>query len=513
MSITNNPQSRSFLLGAITLLFLFTFGSLCNADEAELNLVKRGIGKRRARWVAGETYISKLRPEHRRSRLGLLSPTPDEIQGTLDLRASAPVSLAAPYGTFDWRSYNGVNFVSAVKDQGNCGSCWAFASTAALESQVALGTSGTQPDLAEQILVSCSGAGSCNGGSPNKAADFIEKTGLPNESCFPYTAANTSCGSACINWQNSSDRITTWHWVNTTSPTVDAIKNALYTYGPLVTTMRVYADFFYYKSGVYSYTNGSYQGGHAVLLVGYDDNNQCFIVKNSWGTKWGELGFFRIAYSELNDVVQFGFYTIAYEGSQPAPSPVVPAAPSGLTATAASSSQINLSWSDGSNDEDGFRIERCQGPGCTSFTQVAIVGTGVKSYSNSGLTANTPYTYRVCAYNSAGNSGYSNSAAATTLPASQLPTAPSGLTATAVSRSQINLSWADNSNNEDGYKVERCRGSRCTNFQQIAVTGPNVTSYANTGLRRRTAYSYRVRAYNSTGNSGYSNTSGATTSR
>ena len=77
--------------------------------------------------------------------------------------------------------------------------------------------------------------------------------------------------------------------------------------------MEVYSDFFYYSTGVYHYTTGTYEGGHVILIVGYDDVNQYFICKNSWGTGWGERGFFRIAYSELNSVTQFGDYTIAYQ--------------------------------------------------------------------------------------------------------------------------------------------------------------------------------------------------------
>ena len=111
----------------------------------------------------------------------------------------------------------------------------------------------------------------------------------------------------------------------TTAPTAAAIKSALITYGPLVTTMNVYADFYYYAGGVYSYTSGAYQGGHAIEIIGYDDTESCFIVKNSWGTGWGETeagsvatkGFFRIAYDQIDQVVQFGYYTIAYEGYKP----------------------------------------------------------------------------------------------------------------------------------------------------------------------------------------------------
>ncbi|MFN2576085.1 MAG: fibronectin type III domain-containing protein [Pyrinomonadaceae bacterium] len=85
------------------------------------------------------------------------------------------------------------------------------------------------------------------------------------------------------------------------------------------------------------------------------------------------------------------------------------------------------------------------------------------------------------------------------------PAAPGNLTATAVSTSQINLAWTDNSNNEDGFKIERCQGSGCTSFVEIAQVGPNVSSFSNIGLARNTRYRYRVRAFNGGGNSAYSN--------
>jgi hypothetical protein len=182
----------------------------------------------------------------------------------------------------------------------------------------------------------------------------------------------------------------------------------------------------------------------------------------------------------------------------------VPAGPSNLTATAASSSQINLSWNDNSNNEDGFKVERAPG-GTTNFAQIASLSANTTSYQNTGLSASTGYSYRVMAYNNAGNSGYSNTATVTTQSGATVPAGPSNLTATAISLSQINLSWNDNSNNEDGFKLERAPGST-TNFALIASLSANTTSYQNTGLSASTSYSYRILAYNSAGNSGYSNT-------
>jgi hypothetical protein len=183
-----------------------------------------------------------------------------------------------------------------------------------------------------------------------------------------------------------------------------------------------------------------------------------------------------------------------------------PAAPSGLGATAVSASQINLSWTDHAPDESGFQIERSIDG--VNFSQIAATGANVTSYSNTALSSSTTYTYRVRATNGAGNSAYSNPASATTL-APNPPPAPSGLTATGVSTSQINLAWTDNAGNESGFKIER--SSDGVNFSQIATAGANATSYSNTGLPAGTTYYYRVRAYNADGDSNYSNTANGTT--
>ena len=189
-----------------------------------------------------------------------------------------------------------------------------------------------------------------------------------------------------------------------------------------------------------------------------------------------------------------------------APAPTLPAAPTNLTATAVSSSQINLAWTDKSSNESGFKVERLEG---SAWTQIATPTD--PRYSSTGLAASTPYSYRVRAYNAGGDSAYSNTASATTQAAPAVPSAPSNLKATVVSRSQINLTWTDISNNETGFKIERCTGAGCSIFSQIDMVGAGVTSYQNTGLSSKTQYRYRVRAYNAAGNSAYSNVVSAKT--
>jgi hypothetical protein len=178
-----------------------------------------------------------------------------------------------------------------------------------------------------------------------------------------------------------------------------------------------------------------------------------------------------------------------------------PSAPSNLKATAISSSRIDLSWTDNSSIESGFKVERKTGSGGT-YNQITTRGANVRTYSNTGLASGTTYYYRVRAYNATGNSPYSNSSGATTK--DTIPAAPSALTATAVSDKQINLAWTDNSPNEDGFRVFRSTDG--TNFTQIASVGINVKTYASAGLTGNRRYYYRVRSYNTAGLSGNSNT-------
>ena len=196
---------------------------------------------------------------------------------------------------------------------------------------------------------------------------------------------------------------------------------------------------------------------------------------------------------------------LAFQEVQP---PDAPAAPSDLIATVVSCSEIALSWQDNSDNEDGFKIERSLNG--DPFNQIDTVGPNVTSYSDTTVAENATYNYQIRAYNTVGNSDYSDIASDMTpiCPVGP-PVAPTDLTAKVRGKNKIALKWKDNSNNEDGFAIERSTDS--TNFTEIYTVGQNTTSYLNTGLQSKILYYYRVRAYNQSGNSDYSNTASART--
>lgn len=181
-----------------------------------------------------------------------------------------------------------------------------------------------------------------------------------------------------------------------------------------------------------------------------------------------------------------------------------PVAPSNLLATAVSSSQINLTWTDNAVNETGFKLERSTDG--VNFTQSNTLSKNAIKSSVTGLAPSATYQFRLRAYDGPNHSAYSNVASATTTAA---PAAPSNLTATAVSSNRINLTWTDHATNEGGFKLERSTNG--VNFSQVASLAANTTSYANTGLASSTAYHYRVRAYEGPNYSAFSNVASATT--
>jgi len=204
-----------------------------------------------------------------------------------------------------------------------------------------------------------------------------------------------------------------------------------------------------------------------------------------------------------------GPYSTVYTATSPAP---LPSLPGNLVAAGASSTQANLSWSASTEiggTVNNYIVERCQGAGCTTFAQIGTSTT--TTFGDTGLTAGTTYNYRVRASDTTGGlSPYSNVSTAITTGA---PTDPTNLVATAVSPTQINLTWTastETGGTVTGYLIERCQGVGCSNFARLLTVPTN--SYSDTGLTSGSSYTYHVKATDASGNfSNYSNLATAVT--
>lgn len=284
----------------------FAGGFPQNASSGELEQIQKAIREKGAKWVAGETSVSRLPPKERKQRLGTI------IVG--EAAGEVPLALALP-SKFDWRDSGAV---TTIKDQEQCGSCWAFASVGAVESLELISQKYTLPalpDLSEQFLLSCCRINrGCKGGYMSVAYNFLKRTGSPPESYFPYQALNLPCRNVEQGWFRDRVRIASWQWVG---QDVAALKQAV-SENPVPCAFNVFEDFEYYTRGVYEHVTGDYLAGHAVVIIGWDDNPPegipCFIAKNSWGTAWGENGFFRIAYSQVTNEVRFGSDAADFDG-------------------------------------------------------------------------------------------------------------------------------------------------------------------------------------------------------
>ncbi|KAJ8599969.1 hypothetical protein CTAYLR_002866 [Chrysophaeum taylorii] len=243
-------------------------------------------------WKMGINALTDLTENERAARLGRRKITlPQNAPRRGGSGGARPASL-------DWRD-EGV--VTAVKDQGNCGSCWAFASTESVESYVALAT-GELPVLSAQQLVSCAanpydcgGSGGCGGSIPELAFNYVQLYGQATEWTYPYasyagdTSGNCTAASAAVS-------IDGYEKVDVND--YDAVLDALVNVGPLA--VNVDASLWHdYESGVFdACSNSSLDLNHVVQLVGYGRDDDLgadyWLVRNSWDVSFGEEGYIRL---------------------------------------------------------------------------------------------------------------------------------------------------------------------------------------------------------------------------
>ena len=313
-----------FAIAACTILFITcgTCGLGLAADaggvgrqpgQAELDrieAVRQVIAERGYAWEAGVTSVSDLSDDQMRDLCGVRIPPDFEARLARARglgRLVEPLAGMAFPQVFDWRAQGGV---TPVKNQGSCGSCWAFCAAAAFESRILIG-SGLEEDLSEQAVVSCNTVGdNCGGGWMETAYDMFAANGAVRETCMPYHEVDTdpcvaaSCGVAAT--------LDGYYFVENS---VDAIKTALLG-GPVACAMAVCGGFQTYTGGCYE--DACTEINHGVLIVGWDDTvcggEGAWIIKNSWAPSWGVNGYMYIKYGSCE--IGYGAQALNYTPGQ-----------------------------------------------------------------------------------------------------------------------------------------------------------------------------------------------------
>ena len=317
----------------------------------------------------------------------------------------------------------------------------------------------------------------------NKLSKVNSGPGVVNESDFPYKAADLACPVGLPH----KEKIASWGNVgDNNNPSVDQLKDAIYKFGPVSVAVCVGNRFSQYRGGVFNTSEVcSGQVNHAVVLTGWDDSTRSFYLRNSWDTWWGDQGNMQIAYNTSK--IGLGASYVVYNGAGGGGSkPNTP---------------INLKWTDNSDNETGFKVQRWNGA-TSQYETIHTTAAGVTSYADSGQ-CNVGYAYQVVATNEQGDSGASNMASATTAGCGNL-VAPSDFVAVAQASGGVLLQWRDNSNNEDRFWIARWDG---TKWEWLPKQVANVTSYLDTTAQpsKYLSYWYIMITGNSSGYSNWSN--------
>jgi len=303
-----SPSLRLVLLGlmaAIVPLAASADDELAAYHAARIEEVRAQIVSHGYDWRAGFTAMTQYSPEELEAMLGdRLPPDAERFLGQepplpFPIRRDLPVS-------YDWRDSGGV---TPVKNQGGCGSCWAFAGIGALEAVIKI-YGGVEMDLSEQQILSCNEQGmGCGGGWADVVWRHVKAQGAVTEACMPYEADDEV---PCT--EDECEKVATAReWLDIPND-VEAIKTAICEYGPVKTSFYVYEDFYYYEEGCYEHEDLVSYTNHAVVIVGWDDaacdGDGAWLIKNSWGEDWGldGYGWIKFGNSNIGTATQLVYY-------------------------------------------------------------------------------------------------------------------------------------------------------------------------------------------------------------
>jgi len=301
--------------------FITAFVALCAGASAARTFATRetveAINSAQSLWTASlDSPTAGLSHDEVKSLLGTdVHYAWNDPENPPERTYSAAARAAAPE-SFDARTnWPNCKSMSQIRDQSDCGSCWAFGAVEAMSDRECI-KHGEDIILSAEDMNSCSGAGSCNGGYPAGAYSYWKRTGVVREQCVKYSLPS------CDHHLPSSKNPCTGKIVPTPAckktcvddPSIEFEKDKrkaedvytvrgeanmmveLSTNGPCEGAFSVYEDFLLYAGGIYKHTTGSYEGGHAIRILGYgvENGTKYWLIANSWNEHWGEKGYFRI---------------------------------------------------------------------------------------------------------------------------------------------------------------------------------------------------------------------------
>lgn len=210
-------------------------------------------------------------------------------------------------GTKDHLDWREAGAVTPAKDQGKCGACWIFSAIGAVESYN-YRKSGKLLSLSEQSVVDCYSNDTCDGGIPYGAAEFVQNHGIYLERDYPYTGGQDSCRNISKPLIHLDFNFTQYVYNSD-----EELKESIKKHGPVSVCLYVTAKWRFYSSGVWYHNKCSSFSNHCVLVVGYgtENNNDYWLIKNSWGTNWGQDGFIKVArniHENYCGITSYGMY-------------------------------------------------------------------------------------------------------------------------------------------------------------------------------------------------------------